>query len=222
MPEIHNKGHGFYQLYTKSYYKYIFRSNYRKTEFNWDKNIAFLKTIIYNGGSIENVNFENDEKVEPEPNPEPPQLKRVFALMQPLPSVSPIQPLPSRSPRPQTRQVVAPQINLLSADDNFWRLISKTVCLNRDEGHMTKKNIKLTPNEQSYVLDMINRKYLPELTAALNDISTSLEDNELEYKNFLTHIIFKGREFYDMALQIHDIVLYMNEIYYPIYTWLSN
>lgn len=219
MPEIHNKGHGFYQLYTKSYYKYIFKSNYRKTEFNWDKNIAFLKTIIYNGGSIENVNFENDEKVEPEPNPEPP---RVHALIQLFPSALPIQPLPSRSPRPQIRQVVAPQINLLSADDNFWRLISKTVCLNRDEGHMTKKNIKLTPNEQSYVLDMINRKYLPELTAALNDISTSLEDNELEYKNFLTHIIFKGREFYDMALQIHDIVLYMKYIYYPIYTWLSN
>jgi hypothetical protein len=141
-----------------------------------------------------------------------------------------IQPSPSRLPRLQTSQVVArpavniatQPLNILSADDNFWRLISKTVCLNRDEGHMTKKNIKLTPDEQGHVLDMINRKYLPELKEALNDISTSLEDDELEYKNFLTHIIFKGREFYEMALQIHDIVLYINEIYYPIYTWLSN
>lgn len=106
-------------------------------------------------------------------------------------------------------------------DQRFWNMLSGIRCYDKDEGIMRETNIKLPKYKCKEILRNINNVYMPVLK---NKIEPYLNNIELEEdkKNFMTHIICKGKQFYDVVLNDPIICLYLCDKYYPLHTWLSN
>ena len=104
----------------------------------------------------------------------------------------------------------------------FWNIISKVQCLDKDEGNMTRGNIRSVLPHRDMVLRLLRDKFIPKLREVLS--STPLSDgiDVDEYDNLLTHIVFKGKVFYDAIVVDPIFSLYLCNQYYPIYTWLTN
>ena len=114
------------------------------------------------------------------------------------------------------------QIGIESGNDQrFWNMLSGIRCYDKDEGIMRETNIKLPKYKCKEILRNINNVYMPVLK---NKIEPYLNNIELEEdkKNFMTHIICKGKQFYDVVLNDPTICLYLCDKYYPLHTWLSN
>ena len=90
------------------------------------------------------------------------------------------------------------QLNLLESisESEFWYLIEKIRCCDRDDGNMSKKHIRLNSNECRKVLMAINNKYIPELKNVLDNVPIPYDIDCTEYNNLLTHVIVKGKDFY--------------------------
>jgi hypothetical protein len=102
----------------------------------------------------------------------------------------------------------------------FWSIISNIVCLDKDEGRMTNLSINLPHISKAHVMRMLHEKYFSELTQALIDVPLPFYDERIN-RNFMAHIIIKGKQFYNGILNNPDICLYLCDNYYPIYDWLS-
>jgi hypothetical protein len=105
-------------------------------------------------------------------------------------------------------------------DENlFWEIISGIRCLDKDEGTMTNRSIKLSPIMKKHVIKMLIRKYFDELSHAITDVALPFDDEKNRH-NFMTHIITKGKVFYDGILNVPSVCLYLCDNYYPIYDWI--
>lgn len=111
-------------------------------------------------------------------------------------------------------------IELIDESD-FWALISRIRCCDKDEGGMTKNNIRLNNDECRDVLLMINGKYIPELKTVLTNIPILDGIDASDYNNLLTHIIAKGRAFYNGIMENPVVSLYLCDQFYPVYTWIN-
>ena len=106
-------------------------------------------------------------------------------------------------------------------EDDFWKLIDRIRCCDRDEGIMSKNSIKLPTLECRNVLSMIDTKYIPELNAAMSDVPILDGVDISEINNLLTHIICKGKIFYNGIIENPTVSLYLCDQFYPVYTWIN-
>ncbi len=114
------------------------------------------------------------------------------------------------------------QIGIESGNDQrFWNMITSIRCYDKDEGIMRETNIKFPKYKCKEILQNINRVYMPVLKNKLEPYLNNIELEE-DKKNFMTHIICKGKQFYDVVLNDPTVCLYLCDKYYPLHTWLSN
>jgi len=106
------------------------------------------------------------------------------------------------------------------SDKRFWNMIRVIRCYDKDEGLMTEKSIKLPKFKCKEIIRKINYTYMPVLK---NKIEQYLNNIEMENReNFMTHIICKGKDFYNIILSDPSICLYLCDKYYPLHTWISD
>jgi hypothetical protein len=105
--------------------------------------------------------------------------------------------------------------------DLFWKKIKKIKCIDKDEGRMTYRNVKLNTFSKDHIIKLLDIKFLKELENAIKDIPIPFTKGQPEYNNFLTHIIAKGKPFYEGIKMNPVVCLYLCDNYYPIYTWLK-
>ena len=101
----------------------------------------------------------------------------------------------------------------------FWTHISEIRCLDKDEGVMTKNNIRFPKGKCREILNNIDTHYIPPLRRAIPGILNNI--NPTDHLDFMTHIICKGLNFYKSAIEMPDICLYLCDNFYPIHTWLA-
>jgi hypothetical protein len=106
-------------------------------------------------------------------------------------------------------------------ETSFWRIISSIRCLDKDEGRMTNRSIKLSNTHKKHVLRMLHGKYFAELQHAIVDLPLPFDD-EKTIHNFMSHIIAKGKSFYNGILTDPVVCLYLCDNYYPIHDWISS
>ena len=104
---------------------------------------------------------------------------------------------------------------------DFWRAVGLVRCLDKDEGAMTKANVRPLYSRRAIILNLLDTTFIPKLKEVLE--STPLSDgiDKHEYNNLLTHIVFKGKMFYEAILIDPVISLYLCSQYYPIYDWIT-
>jgi hypothetical protein len=103
----------------------------------------------------------------------------------------------------------------------FWRIISSIRCLDKDEGRMTNRSIKLSNAHKKHVLRMLHGKYFAELQQVIVDVPLPFDDEKTRH-NFMSHIIAKGKSFYNGILTTPVVCLYLCDNYYPIHDWISS
>lgn len=106
----------------------------------------------------------------------------------------------------------------------FWTMISRINCVDRDEGLLYKNDIlrKFSMREVIFLLEQINNIYIPILKAKLNNVPLLQTIGDENYNNILTHIIVKGKIFYEGIINNPEVSLYLCNQFYPIHDWLSN
>ena len=104
--------------------------------------------------------------------------------------------------------------------DMFWKIIGRIRCVDKDDGRMSATCIRFNLTDYRLTLAMLDYHFIPKLKAKLTEVPFD-RLSEIEQKNFFTHIIAKGKEFYSWVLSSPSICLYILEKnYYPIYQWI--
>ena len=104
----------------------------------------------------------------------------------------------------------------------FWNIMAEINCVDSDDGHMSIMSIHLTKNQCVHTLKHLDNLFIPYLKTYLDELNIlTLMDND-NYTNFLTHIIAKGKNFYNYIIKNPECSLYMCDQYYPIHTWLAS
>ena len=103
----------------------------------------------------------------------------------------------------------------------FWRLITRVVCLDKDEGIMTPRSIGQITHQKNMILNHLNNRFIPKLKEALSNTPINDGIDQKDMNDLLTHIVFKGKAFYDAIVADPMFGLYLCDQYYPIYTWLN-
>lgn len=106
-------------------------------------------------------------------------------------------------------------------DRTFWQYISKIRCVDKDDGRMTKKSIKLTVSECRATLVRMNELIRFMVEHVKNTPLITLVP-ESECTNLFSHIISKGEEFYKAVISDYTFGLYLQDQYYPIHYWLES
>jgi hypothetical protein len=106
-------------------------------------------------------------------------------------------------------------------ESQFWSYINQIRCCDKDEGRMTKNNICLSSVECQNILMSIDDKYIPELKISLTNIPIMDGIPSSDYCNLLTHIIAKGKPFYNGIIENPMVSLYLCDQFYPVYTWIN-
>lgn len=105
----------------------------------------------------------------------------------------------------------------------FWQIIRKIMWYDRDEGIRCSNDIHRNINriELIFIKSQINSRFIPLLKSVL--LNTPLFENldERDQYNIMTHIILKGKEFYNGIIQNPFVSLYLFEQYYPAYDWMN-
>jgi hypothetical protein len=111
-----------------------------------------------------------------------------------------------------------------TADTVFWNMISRITWYDRDERHMYVYMAlnRFTTNEKSYILQQINDIYIPKLKEKLTNVPLLQTVESDNHNNILTHIIMKGKVFYNGILNNPEVSLYLYDQYYPVYDWLRH
>lgn len=121
--------------------------------------------------------------------------------------------------RNQERKI--PEPGVLYSENALWNDIASIRCCDRDEGVMTINNIRLSRDICTIILDILNDIHLPLLRDCLRNVPIMDGIEESNYNDLLTHAICKGRDFYSGIIRNPEIILYLCDQYYPIYTWLT-
>jgi len=106
---------------------------------------------------------------------------------------------------------------------SFWSIISRISWYERDERQLTTRDLTrvFSSREMEFLLDIINRIFIPELKASLGGVCLHYIDEEKQ-NNILTHIIMKGQLFYTNIIEFPEVSLYLCDQYYPVYDWLRS
>ena len=105
----------------------------------------------------------------------------------------------------------------------FWQCVNSMTCYDRSEGFMSPLSFTcICKNNRSAILLYLDHRILPNLEKKLLPIRNRISTSETNWKNFLTFIAFKGKDFYDLVIESPSVCLYIKHNYYPIYTWLYN
>lgn len=107
-----------------------------------------------------------------------------------------------------------------SSVNECWRKVGRIRCVDRDEGTMTARAIRMTPHDAEIVKGWLYHECFPRLMQALEDQPIAFKDNSAVMRDFMSHIIFKGKEFYDCVIAHPSLCLYLCGNTYPIWTWL--
>jgi hypothetical protein len=121
----------------------------------------------------------------------------------------------------QKRPDPRPANGVIYSENALWDDIASIRCRDRDEGVMTINNIRLSRDICAMILDILNEIHLPLLRNCLRNVPVMDGIEESNYNDLLTHAICKGREFYSGIIRNPEIILYLCDQYYPIYTWLT-
>lgn len=114
-------------------------------------------------------------------------------------------------------------------DTEFWTIINSVIYCDKSDRFISIYNISDAIPQKicKKILFKINNQFIPELTISLCNNIPSLDDNymvnnPMVYKNFITHIIFKGFDFYNAVRETPMLSLYIYEQnqFYNIYDWL--
>ena len=102
-----------------------------------------------------------------------------------------------------------------------WELIKYITIYDRDESIIEYNHLLsyMSCQEYRYLKLYIDSKLIPELQKNILSLLAYLDENE--HNNIMTHIIFKGRAFYEMVLQDYTVGLFLISNYYPIYNWIE-
>ena len=103
----------------------------------------------------------------------------------------------------------------------FWDIISQIQYCDRDEGHVDSNYITFNKDARKFLLSKLNDILIPILKKKIQTVSSFENLDNIQIKNFMTHIIFKGPEFYKAVILDPDLSLYLYNNYYPIYDWLN-
>ena len=114
-----------------------------------------------------------------------------------------------------------PANEALYNEETLWNDIASIRCYDRDEGIMTINNIRLSREKCTIIVNVLNDIHLPLLRNCLRNVPVMDGIDESNYNDLLTHVICKGRDFYSGIIRNPEIVLYLCDQYYPIYTWLN-
>ena len=127
------------------------------------------------------------------------------------------------------------RIPRIMSDIKFWNIVNSLRYVDIDERFINLSIIKLKINtkKSKKILFKLNNQFIPELKSILDaestfsgtSISSFILYNDISaYENFITHIIFKGYDFYNGVKETPLLSLYLYEQnqYYPIYKWLTD
>jgi hypothetical protein len=112
-------------------------------------------------------------------------------------------------------------IKLINNNSVFWGIIDSVQLYDRDELNMSESSINLDHNQKTFVLTKMDSVFIPILKEKLSDTAVfdGIEANDIN--NFITHITFKGKIFYNAIINDPDLSLYLCTQFYPIYDWIS-
>ena len=103
----------------------------------------------------------------------------------------------------------------------FWNIMLELNCVDSDDGHMSILSVRLTKNQCAHALKHLDNLFIPYLKTYLDELNILTLMGSDNYNEFLTHIIAKGKNFYNYIIENPECSLYMCDQYYPIYEWLS-
>lgn len=119
------------------------------------------------------------------------------------------------------------EIEILTTQDHqvrevelFWSTISRFRYCDRDEGYVSKNHIRLNRDEKIFIKRMLDFRFIPQMKTILDETPIHDGIDASEYNNLITHIIFKGKLFYEGIIQNPIVSLYLCNQYYPIYSWI--
>lgn len=110
-------------------------------------------------------------------------------------------------------------------NNSFWNMISRLRWYDRDENmYLNPHTItrKFTRDEATFLLRCIKNIYIPKLSEKLIETNIFSIVASASHNNILTHIILKGKVFYNAILDSPDLCLYLHDQYYPCYDWLNH
>jgi predicted phosphoadenosine phosphosulfate sulfurtransferase len=86
--------------------------------------------------------------------------------------------------------------------------------------NMSESSINLDYNKKTFVQTKLDSIFIPILKKKLSDtaVFNGIEENNIN--NFITHITFKGKVFYNAIINNPDLSLYLCTQFYPIYDWI--
>jgi hypothetical protein len=102
----------------------------------------------------------------------------------------------------------------------FWNIINNLQWYDRDEGmidNITRQDIL---ENKLFIFSNLESYFIPELKITLINLPIRTILNESEYNNFISHIVFKGTQFYNAVTESPDLCLYLLYNYHPVYNWV--
>lgn len=115
-------------------------------------------------------------------------------------------------------------------DTEFWNIINSVVYCDKDDRLISIHNISSVISRKTCkkILSKIDNQFIPELTILLANNTPASNNTDIVfrlivYKNFLTHIIFKGFDFYNGVRETPMLSQYIYEQnqFYDIHDWLE-
>ena len=107
-----------------------------------------------------------------------------------------------------------------SAVKDFWNIVKKIRISEPDDIIITINNLNIAQRDISLVMSMVdNLSKELSMIFKINNITPLIPSDQ--YDNLITHIIFKGYNFYSEVLNNPDICLYLIDNHYPIKDWLA-
>jgi hypothetical protein len=114
------------------------------------------------------------------------------------------------------------KVDFNNPDIIFWGIVGRIRWFDKDESLMTKSSlIRINHFQLNIIMRSMIDKFIPELKDKLDTICLLESLSEDEHNNIMSHIIMKGRQFYDCILACPEISLYLAENYYPAYKWIA-
>lgn len=104
---------------------------------------------------------------------------------------------------------------------SFWDMLSGIRWFDKDERRMISNDLiqNVNMDQLRYIFEQIDETFIPELRTALNDVPLLQAIDDENHNNILTHIILKGKQFYEGIIQNPEVSLYLIPQYYPAYDW---
>jgi hypothetical protein len=111
--------------------------------------------------------------------------------------------------------------NIEEENAQFWNLIDNLHWYDKDDGKMDIISLHNIRENHSFIFGKLETYFIPKLKIDLNNLHVRDILNESDYNNFISHIVFKGTQFYNAVTESPDLCMYLLYNYHPIYNWLA-